>query len=179
MKKIANSILVLSVILAFGSCKKNSSSPSNTITCTIGGSSKTFNAAAIATKTTSSGFTTITITGFSAASSSAANLSLAIATNNSGDVIAAGTYSDTSSQYTNESLYTPSASGSVNYGAGTSVSANAVNDGVTIANHLKIVVTSISSTEIAGTFSGDQFPNSDDHQTPIILTDGKFDVKFK
>ena len=179
MKKIANSILVLSVILAFVSCKKTSSSPSSYISCTIGGSNLTFNTTAKATKTITSGFTYITISGFSAATTSAASMNLAIVTNNSGDTIIAGTYSDTSTRFSNQSLYTPNASGSVNYGAGSSVAESASFDAVTIANHLKIVVTSITNTEIIGTFSGDQFPSSDDQQTPITLTNGKFDVKFQ
>jgi len=169
MKKI---VLFMALTGALVSCKKsNSGSSGYHVTASADGSGKAFNTAPTASKITNTGFTQITIDGFTNAGVESMNLIIDNAP--SGKPLAAGTYTDTTSAFDVALFYTQNTTTA--YAGGTSVTTGA---SVTIQNHVKIVITSIDSTAIKGTFSGDVFLNGDVTAAKKTITNGDFYVKF-
>ncbi len=148
-------------MLAFASCKKDSSKTetSNTITATIGSSNFNFSTAAVAQVISSNGIYSIQIIGSNGTGSSAQGVSIAI---ESDKPIVKGTYSvtDTSSFTDITYVENPSVSTPVSF---SSQVAGTVN------------ITSISSTNVQGTFSGVLVSNQD-NTTTQTLSNGKFNV---
>ena len=190
MKKIY--FLSLAVIVLFFSCQKSNTlkpltttpvtpttptsetpAPNYFITCDVDGVTKSFNANASATKTTTTwNFTILDFKGLISAAGSE-TLNIGIDNSLSADSIVAGTYSDTSSRFSLEALYvSPSA---VSYDAGTLITSKAKST----VNHLTTTITSFVNGEIKGTFSGDFYLNSDPTSTKISITNGSFYVKVK
>jgi hypothetical protein len=190
MKKIY--FLSLVIIVLFLSCQKSNTlkpltttpatpttptsetaAPNYFITCDVDGVTKSFNANASATKTTTTwNFTILDFKGLISAAGSE-TLSIGIDNSLSADSIVAGTYSDTSSKFSLEALYvSPS---SVAYDAGTAITSKTKN----AVNHLTTTITSFSNGEIKGTFSGDFYYNSDPTSTKKSITNGSFYVKVK
>lgn len=56
---------------------------------------------------------------------------------------------------------------------------SAANSNASIANHLKLVITSVDSILITGTFSGDFYLSGDITGTIKTITNGDFDVPWK
>ena len=174
MKKNATLCLFLFTVLL--SCKKgNSGSGSYHMTATVGGTAKTFNTAVVATKDTVGTYVFITVTGVaSATTGEEINLTL---DNSNGGIIKPGTILDTDLKFNLACTYSPSIG--VSYIAGTAVADLAAGTGVTIVNHLKLVITSLNNTAIGGTFSGDCYANGAVGGAIKTVTSGDFYVKFQ
>lgn len=175
MKKIT--LFSVLLIVLFAACKK-SNTVSYHLTATVDGQAKTFNFNPIATKMTNSGYTFITVTGFSAASLNTETFTLSLHNSITGvKVFQAGTFSDTASAYAISGMYQPSIT--TQYVAGTGIVAQTLGTSATIANHLKLVITSIDSTSVKGTFSGDCYFNGDPTAGKKTITNGDFYAKFQ
>ncbi len=89
------------------------------------------------------------------------------------------TYVDTAFGWDVEGAYAESQSSI--YIAGSVLASDALNLGVTVANHLKITFTSIDSTAVKGTFSGDFYLNGEDPSRgpDRPITNGSFDAKIQ
>ena len=150
-------------LLAFASCKKDSSksTTSTSITATIGGSNMNFSTAAVAQVINADGIYSAQILGSLGSGATAQGMSLSI---ESDKPIVKGTYSvnDTSSFTDITYVQNPSIS--------TPVSFSCEETGT-------VTITSISSTNIQGTFSGVLVSNQDETTTKS-LTNGKFNVSI-
>ena len=176
MKKTA--LICIALLCIITSCKKSNSSGSNYhVTATIGGTAQTFNVSPLATIISNSGYELIAIEGFSSSSSSTQSLALSWNNNVLNQSFGAATYSDTASNYGIIATYVPAFSQS--YVGGSGIEATAIGTGVTIANHLKIVITAVDSTHVKGTFSGDTYYQGDISGNVKTITNGDFDVPWK
>ena len=160
------------------SCKKsNSGSTSYHVTATIDGKNETFNVSPAATRTYIGGATYIAISGLATSSPTGGLLELGLSNNPGGPAIKAGTYTDTSTIFTVTGLYQVSTS--EQYAAGTVVFFGTSGGGnPPLTNHFKLVITSVDSTSIKGTFSGDFFTGASTSGTKKTVTNGDFYVKF-
>ena len=104
-------------------------------------------------------------------------MSVSITNTPSGKPIIAGTYTDTSSQFAIIGLYRLNTT--TQYVNSTNLAQAAFAAGTPLVNHLKIVITSIDSATIKGTFSGDLFFNGDFTAARKTVTSGDFFVKFQ
>lgn len=170
MKKIL--LFSACVMFAFASCKKDSSKKtgSNTITATVGGSDINFSASASAQIVNQSGGYELAIVGLTSTGSNPQTMTISIA---SEVPIVKGTYTLNSS--------TPSDANSfpqLSYSENTSIT-NPVGftTDITGANSSTITITSISSTNVQGTFSGVLLSDQDNTTTKAV-TNGKFDVNI-
>jgi hypothetical protein len=168
MKKIL--LFSACVMLAFSSCKKSAPkiTTSNTITANVGGSGLTFNSAVTGLLANSSGSYVLLITGATGTGSNAQVMSIAIDSENP---IVKGTYtinSSTSSDATSfpQLSYVQSAS--------TTNPVSFTSD-LTGTNASTVTITSISSTNVQGTFNGVLLSDQDGTTTKSV-TNGKFDV---
>src|SRR5579872_7403338 len=154
MKKIF--ILSMALIALFAFCKKSSSTPSASLTATFNGTNKNFSVSAAGIKAVQSG-----VTGYAALGAvsltTGEELDINIDNSLSGNPIVPGTYSDTSSNFVVDLQYNVSTTGD-SYEGGTEIDGS--QSGATgVSNHLKLVITSITSTTISGTFSGNMYLN--------------------
>lgn len=178
-KIILFSALLVSV---FVSCKKNNSASSSSnyhFTATIDGAAQTFNVSPLAVRVVNGPASEIAIEGFAGTSTSTSQV-LAISWANTGLAPASfttGNYSDTASNYAVTGTYNPSLS--VSYVSGSGVTGLASGSGVTIVNHLKFTITSLDSTAVKGTFSGDFYYNGDISGAKKTITNGDFFVPWK
>jgi hypothetical protein len=160
MKKLFAIAVLGSVMLV--SCKKSSSGSggigTGTIQASIGGTTHNFTTGAQAT---SLGTGTLIITGLEGTSNS---FSIELDGNNA---ITTGTY--TASTNTVASLnYVQGLSGGITYS----------NDG-NPSDPISVIVTSISATNIQGTFTGSVFLNGDSNAAEKTVTAGKFNVAIR
>jgi len=159
MKKLL--LISACLVLVFSACKKDSTktTTSNSITATVGSSNFNFSTAATAEVISGSGIYSIQILGSTGAGSSAQGVSIAI---ESDKPIVKGTYSvtDTSSFTDITYVENPSVSTPVSFSSQVTGTVN---------------ITSISSTNVQGTFSGILVSNQD-NTTTQILSNGKFNV---
>jgi len=174
MKKI----LILSLALGslFSACKKSSSGSAAALSATINGTGKNFVQNPLAAKTVLSGVTSISIVG---AVNATTGESVNITINNfpSQDSLVPGTYSDTSSRFDLNIDYIANVTSGDFYTGGTVV--DGYISGVTgLANHFKLVISSIGKTSIQGTFSGNIYLNGDPTATPWPVTGGSFNLKM-
>lgn len=150
MKKIL--LFSACVMLAFASCKKsdkNAPAASNTITATVGGTDTKFNTRVTGIIENSQGFYNLLVTGASSTGSNAQVMAISML---SQKPIAKGTYILDSSTDPNATTipdldYTPNISSSSSLDFATDPTGQ--NSATTT-----ITITSISSTNIQGTFSG-------------------------
>ena len=149
------------IILALSSCKKDSPKTINStgITATIGGSDFNFSTAATAQVISVSGLYSIQIIGSNGTGSSAQGVSISI---QSDKPIIKGTYS-----VADASPFTD-----ITYVENTSVSTPVSFSSNTVGT---VTITSISSTNVQGTFSGVLVSNQD-ITTTQTLSNGKFNV---
>jgi len=161
----------------FASCKKhNSSSSSNYhFTATVDGQSQNFNTSPpFAVKVSNAGVSIIAIEGVGGTLASPQIIAVSWTNLSPGIYLTAGNYSDTSSVYSLGGNYNPLVSTSY-------VSGNAVTNvsGLSGVTHLKMTITSIDSTAVKGTFSGDFYLNADLSSSKKSITNGDFYVPWK
>jgi hypothetical protein len=162
------------------SCKKNSgSSNSYHFTATIDGKAQTFNVTPLATRISAYGATEIAIEGFNGTGASNVQaLSIGwTATPPSTTKFGTGAWSDTSQNYSTIGTYVVSTS--EQYVSGSGVTGVATLSGTKGINDLKIVITSMDSTAVKGTFSGDFYLMGDITGTKRTITNGDFYVAWK
>ena len=165
MKKIL--LFSACVMLAFASCKKsdkNAPAGSNTITANVDGNAVDFNNGATGLLSISQGGYVLFVSGFSGTGSSEQSMQIGI---DSQKPITTGTYSLSSSTDPNAT-----ASPQLAYGLGAPTPIGFITDGVNLTT---ITITSISSTNVQGTFSG-VLLSSQDATTTKSITNGKFNV---
>jgi hypothetical protein len=168
MTKLAASSLLLALVL-LASCKKSSSpTPTGgTITATVDGTPMTFNNVLVAKDTAYLGAYLLTCSGASSlTSSSAPELSLTV---DGTSAITTGTYSIGPSGNT---ANLPAMS----YSQGTTL---VYESDVTGTYESSIVITSLSKTNVQGTFTGTLTLITGSGATTKAITDGKFNVNFK
>lgn len=164
MRKI---IALSSLVLLLMSCKKNSDDSSvaaNSIQANIGGTTYNFNVSAKATKMDGTGYHFISIAGADANSASA-NVIGIIA--NSNVPVTTGTYNE------NDAVNYGSLSFSVNISTG-----NTYIDAGSTTNPVIVTITSLTSTNIQGTFKGDIYLGGSTSAAKKVVADGKFNVPF-
>ena len=168
MSKLAAQGLILALVL-LASCKKssNSSTPSGgTITATVDGTPMTFNNVLVAKDTSYLGAYLISISGISSLTASAPELSLTV---DGPSAVTTGTYN-----------LPPS-------GTITDVPALSFSQGTTLVYSSdvsgtyssSVVITSLSKTNVQGTFTGTLTLSLGSGATTKAITDGKFNVNFK
>jgi hypothetical protein len=170
MKHSVLIIVVFISVVTFLSCKKsNTSLPSNTIQAIINGKTSTFNFGVFATRTGTPGPRipnyVILLTGLTNSTTLAGSISLGV---QGVDTITTATYNENSS--TNNA--------SITYINNIDLFGNIFSNGHATSNPFIIVVTSLNSKSIQGTFHGDIFNNGDSAQTLETVTNGKFNVNF-
>jgi hypothetical protein len=173
----------LLIAVSFGllvSCKKNSgSSSSYHFTATIDGKAQTFNVSPLATRVSAFGLTEIAIDGFNGTGSSNIQV-LSIgwtAEPPSTAKFGTGNWSDTSQNYATIGTYVVSTN--EQYVTGSGVTGAATVSGTKGINDLKITITSLDSTAVKGTFSGDFYFMGDISGTKKTITNGDFYVAWK
>ncbi|MDR3714856.1 MAG: hypothetical protein P4L51_18755 [Puia sp.] len=174
MKKM----FILSIAAAgiFTSCKKSDSSPSYSMSANVAGTTKNFNAVTpIAQKVTVNDVTTITVTGV-LSTSTGESMIIALDNSNGGGPIVAGKYADSSSLYNLSANYIPALGSLFQGGSIVWELASATSQPI---NHFVLNITSISSTSIHGSFSGDLFSYGDPSAAVKSVTNGSFNAKFQ
>jgi hypothetical protein len=162
MKKLFVIAVLGSVLLV--SCKKSSSGGGvglGTVQATVSGTTTTFTNGAAISSNSGSVIAIAAISG--AGTSSASGFTIDIESPNA---ITVGTYTDTSTNNIGGFgiLYTSTGAQYSTLGL--------------VSNPAKVVVTSISSTAIAGTFQGSIYANGDSTSAPKVITNGKFNLKI-
>lgn len=147
------------------------------MTATIAGTAQTFNVSPLAISVSNGGLTMVSIEGFSSNSSTTESLAIAWTSTTPGLTFGTGTYYDTVTSYATIGTFVPSVSQS--YVSGSGVTGIAAGSGVTVTNHLKIIITAVDSTSVKGTFSGDFYYMGDITGAVKTITNGDFDVPWK
>ena len=157
-------------LCVFASCKKSGSSSSDYhMTATVDGQSQSFNLSPLAVKVTNGGLSIIALEGYAGNQSNQQIMAMSWTSYSVGQILVAGNYSDTSSKYALGGNYNPSIS--VSYVGGNNI--------MTGGTHLKMTITSIDSTAVRGTFSGDFYLNADPSSPKKTITNGDFYVPWK
>jgi hypothetical protein len=189
MKKIsrANLFLTLTLLLfstatfLFSCSKDNDNNDNYHISFKVDGVLKEFNAFNFAQFDDFSGpNTALTISGVPKLDGSEGSFAIDIFPPTSGTpaAVTAHTYADTDTDYDITVLYFAGAAGP-DYQAGTFVKRNADVESVTIANHLSITISELTSKIVRGHFSGDFYLDGDPTQQKVSITEGDFYVEFK
>lgn len=182
--KYSHLLMAGALLLISYSCNKDkSATPSSYhVTCTVDGVNLNFSARCLAAIQYGSGEKGLNIGGFNNLSDTASGIGFIITNDPGLDSITTGVYMDTSTIFTVLASYTPNGSASTasNYTAGTSDYQEAVNSGFTPPAHFKVVITSLTSEAVRGTFSGDFYLNIvTDHTNKKRVTNGDFYVKIQ
>lgn len=168
MSKLPIQSLILALIV-IASCKKSSNSSTQTggtITATVDGTPMTFNNVLVAQDTAYLGAYLITFSGISALTANAPELSLTV---DGPSAITTGTDSITATGNTpNLPAIAFSEGSSLVYSTDASGS-----------NPTTIVITTLSKTNIQGTFSGTLILAVGSGAATKVITNGKFNVNFK
>ena len=164
-------LLALTPLLFFASCKKDSDSvPENNIKANINDTAKTFSYAATATYIgTGSPYSLVLYAGMG--SSSMEGVTLSISQN--GTPITPGTYTQSggSGIYTIGGVYNPGTTVTADiYGAGFNVGADP---------QFSITISSISATNVSGTFSGAFYDNSGFGVKKKVFSNGQFNLAIQ
>jgi len=169
MKPYKFSLFLFAIIFAF-SCNKNSSSPGGgtaAIKATIDGSSQTFNVGATASLVSFGSEQALSITGVQSNSNTAYLITLALMPSN-GSSITPGTYTGNASSDEVELTYAQASTG-IAY----------QNDPTISSSNATVVITSISSTNVKGTFSGTLVLETGSGAATKTITNGSFDLAIK
>lgn len=170
MKKINSILLVCLSFLFFAGCSKDDNSGGGNnyfIKANIGGTAKTFSATPLVVKINQAGTYSLSM---SAGAGGGSLEGLALQINQTSGPIAAGTYSDDagSSDYVVAATYNPNSSDvAAIFGAGLKISTTAP---------LQIVISSITDSQVTGTFSGEFFDNSGTGSNSLLITNGEFSL---
>lgn len=167
-------------MLAFASCKKDSAKTTgkNTITATVGGSNINFSTTAIAQLASDSGLYVLGVQGVSGTGSSAQSVIVELLSNKP---IVKGTYTLNSSTDPNTITvipaiaYAKSLSGNDADIFESELDLDLENSVLTTNTTATVTISSISSTNVQGTFSG-VLINDADGTTTENITNGKFNV---
>jgi hypothetical protein len=170
-------LTILLAVLSFSCNKSHNTGSAYYINANIDGAAKSFSGDVYATRTSDNTGYSININGLFS-SSSGEGMDVLVSSNNPNQIVGAGTYNDSSSVYTILLAYAPSVTGT-GYTGGTPVSDSARALGIPIANHLQVVITSINSAEVQGTFSGDIFLAGDASAARKTVMNGSFFAKFQ
>ena len=156
-------------LVLLASCKKSnhSSTPTGgTITATVDGSPMTFNNVLVAKDTSYLGAYAITMSGISSLTANAPELSLTV---DGPSAVTTGTYSlPLSGTVTDLPALSFSQGTTLVYGSDISGSDSS-----------SIVITTLTKTNVQGTFSGTLTLQLGTGAATKVITDGKFDVNFK
>ena len=185
MKKLTNVFfnhlqflfILFSAAFCFSSCSKSTTGPYYHITCSVNDTPRTFNANAFAFNEGDSIGPQIVVSGMTDHTFTSGSISFAITQDSAAHPIATGIYTDTSTLFQLDGSYTPNSTMAI-YEAGTEFANEASAAGVFILDHLTIIVTSISTEEIQGTFSGDFYRNGNPALPIETITDGDFYIRF-
>jgi hypothetical protein len=158
-------------LCVFVSCKKSGGSSSSDyhFTATVDGQSQSFNLSPLAVKVTNSGVSMIAFEGFAGNQSNQQVIAMSWTSLYAGQNLTVGNYSDTASKYALGGNYNPSIT--VSYVAGSGI--------MTGGTNLKMTITSIDSTAVKGTFSGNFYLNGDPSSPKKSITNGDFYVPWK
>jgi len=170
-------LATLLAVLSLSCNKSHNTGSAYYINASIDGVSKSFSGNVFATRTSDNKSYTININGL-ITSASGEGLDVLVSSNNPSQIVGADTYEDSSSVYTIALSYAPSITGT-GYSGGTATSDSAKAHGITITNHLQVVISSISSVEVKGSFSGDVFLSGDASADKKTVTNGSFYAKFQ
>jgi len=152
------------LVIAFSSCKKDDtdSIPSNSLTASIDGSSKSFNTALTGSLVTNGGAQGLQVVGFAGAAGSSDALYLGVSSDGQ---IVPGTYVEGQGAGIIFSLQ----SGAItNY-----------TNAESTTNPISITITSITSTKVTGTFKGDLFIDGNSASAKKVLTSGTFSATIQ
>lgn len=177
MRKII-SILVV-IFIAFTSCKKSSSSGSQQyhVSYTVNGVNKTYTGYVAAHLNSANSTISLTVFGADSDTSTTNYIGFYLDNYSGGGSIAAGQYVDTMTNYTLLGNYTANG---IESDAGQSIASDAESNSITIANHFKVNITSITSAVISGTFSGDFYQYGDvTNGAKVTITNGEFYAMFQ
>jgi hypothetical protein len=162
-------LITICILLAFSSCKKSSDVPANTISATIDGVDESFNTNQSARLGSSIDLNSnLLISGSSASGTGADGIGITIESNST---IVKGSYNNAG---TNNSGFT-----SILYSKGPSllIDPNIYTTDVNGNYPTTITITSMSNTNIQGTFSGQLLFK--DGKTVKSVTNGKFNLDIK
>jgi hypothetical protein len=175
MKKLSVIIVLISIV--FGSCKKETGDENYHVSFTVDGINKTYTAHVLGHLDTTGAYISLTILGADSPTSFDNYMGIYLDNSPGNGSVTATTYTDNSANF---SLVTTYARNGIDYESGQSVALDAVSSGVTITNHFKMIITSMTSTTIKGTFSGDYYTNGNTQTgTKLKITNGDFYVKFQ
>jgi len=168
MKTFIALLLIYFSSLFFAACKKNSDSkPTYYMKADIGGTEKTYATNAEATRSGLGRFYFLTMRAI-AGNNSSEGLILSI--EQLIDTFTTGTYTErASNDYDVTGTYNPGSS---------DPSAVFETDGLlgALGMPLKITISEISDTQVAGTFSGEFFGRNGSDSNSILITDGEFNL---
>jgi hypothetical protein len=167
MTKTAAGLFLMMVV--FSSCGKSSSNPNSgggTITCTIDGTAMTFNNIVIAKDTAFMGAYLLTLSGTNGTGASAAGFSLGV---DGTSPVTTGTYKIGP---TGNSTDAPA----LGYSQGSSP---VYEEDISGTYESSVVITSLSKTNVQGTFSGTLTLLNGSGPATKTVTNGKFNVNFK
>ncbi len=161
--------------LSFSSCNKDKNNdPDYFVTCKINGVETEFNSSNYAevqyAGTSPSG---ILINGAVDVGGTAGAFTITITSL----PITEREYTDAESNQNIVAIYSQDAS--THFEAGTMVYQNTLRNGVTLVNHLRIRLTSITSAEVRGQFSGDFYQDGEALSPMKTITEGEFFVKVQ
>jgi len=169
-------VTLIAFIALLSACKK-SSSASYSVTANVGGTNTGFNQASYAVVSESSGTHTIIVQAVADGQAGKSILFSVANSTGSAPIIVGTTYVDTAADWDVEGVYTASQS-AISY-AGTILADDAANSSILIPQHLKVTFTSIDSTAVKGTFSGDFYLNGDPSGPFTAISNGSFFVKIQ
>ena len=164
MKKLMKKLFFVLAIstLTFSACKKGNDDggTGNNLSASINGTTMTFNNSLVASNTSAGGAYGMQIVGFSGTPGTSDALYLVVY---SSSAITPGTYVD-------------GQSATISYN--TQPAGTVYSNALSATNPISITITSISSTNVSGTFKGDIFAGASISGAKKVLTNGQFNVKF-
>lgn len=165
-------------IILFSACKKEHNTEDNFhVNFTQDGVSKSFTGHVVAHRDTVGNYYSLTIIGANTATSFDNYMSIYIDNDPVHGSFTTGEYPDNSPSFSVLSTYTVN---SIEHESGQSVALDAAANGITLAHHFKVIITSIDNNTIRGTFSGDYYKNGDTHSAvKFNITNGDFYAKFQ
>jgi len=175
MKRL--SVIAVLVLILFGACNKEKGDENYHVSFTVDGINKTYTAHVLGHLDTTGAYIALTILGGDSPTSFDNYMGIYLDNSPGNGSITAATYQDNSANF---SVLTTHTRNGIEYHSGQSVAQEAIMFGVTITNHFKLIITSMTSTTIRGTFSGDYYINGNVQTgTKLKITNGDFYVKFQ
>jgi hypothetical protein len=173
--------LFLLALVTLVSCQKETSGRPTSddfyVSFFANGVKKTYTTFAAAHRDSENGHATLKIVGNSSLTTFTDVMGFYIGNYQGSADIAAGEYEDISPNFLLLSTYE---NGGKTYEAGETLALEAISSGATIANHLKLKITSINNETARGTFSGDYYTDADaKNGTKLSITGGEFYVKIQ